>query len=76
MAASARYGAIGTLRMIRRDASASRGGSAPREDDTSEGFQVDEWSPMLRCSTAPSLATTTTPKVQQQHEAREKRGRG
>eukprot|EP00752_Nemacystus_decipiens_P011276 g10020.t3 len=61
--ASARYGAVGTLRMMRRDASASRGGSGPREDDAAEGFQVDEWSPMLRCSTAPSLATTTTPKA-------------
>ncbi|CBJ31437.1 hypothetical protein Esi_0256_0006 [Ectocarpus siliculosus] len=48
--------------MIRRDASASRGGEGREEDDTADDFQVDEWSPMLRCSTAPSLATTTTPK--------------
>ncbi|CAM9989688.1 unnamed protein product [Scytosiphon promiscuus] len=49
--------------MIRRDASASRGGAAQREDESAEDFQVDEWSPMLRCSTAPSLATITTPKA-------------
>lgn len=63
LAAASRYGAKGTLRMIRRDASASRGGEGREEDDTADDFQVDEWSPMLRCSTAPSLATTTTPKV-------------
>ncbi|CAM9905961.1 unnamed protein product [Ectocarpus sp. 12 AP-2014] len=49
--------------MIRRDASASRGGEGREEDDTADDFQVDEWSPMLRCSTAPSLATITTPKA-------------
>ncbi|CAN0486386.1 unnamed protein product, partial [Ectocarpus sp. 8 AP-2014] len=63
LAAASRYGAKGTLRMIRRDASASRGGEGREEDDTADDFQVDEWSPMLRCSTAPSLATTTTPKA-------------
>lgn len=63
LAAASRYGAKGTLRMVRREASAARAGTAPEEDPSAEGFQVDEWSPMLRCSTSPSLATMTTPKV-------------
>lgn len=63
LAAASRYGAKGTLRMLRRSASASRVGTNPDEDTNAEGFEVDEWTPMLRCSTSPSLATMTTPKV-------------
>lgn len=63
LAAASRYGAKGTLRMIRREASALRGGRALNEGSFVEGLDVDEWSPMLRCSTSPSLATMTTPKV-------------
>ncbi|CAM9586490.1 unnamed protein product [Choristocarpus tenellus] len=62
LAAASRYGACGTLRMLRRDVTASGRYTNP-EDICKEGFQVNEWSPPLQSKLTPSLASFTTPKA-------------